>query len=216
MKNVLYSLLLGAAVFMVKPAEAQVSVNVNIGRQPVWGPSGYERASYYYMPEIDVYYNVASNLYTYMSGRRWVTRKNLPRKYRNFDFYRTYKVVLNDRNPWNYHARHRQHYAGYANNYRQVNIRDYRNSHHRGPVNHDRRYVYSDRGPSMEHNRRTMDHNRRQGDGRQQSGRFNNGRNDRNDRNDRNARNDRNDRNDRNNGPQRNEGHNRSNEHRGR
>ena len=42
------SLFLGiATIAMVNTSKAQVSVNINIGSQPEWGPSGYNYAEYY-------------------------------------------------------------------------------------------------------------------------------------------------------------------------
>ena len=105
-------------------AEAQVNVNINIGNQPLWGPVGYEYVRYYYLPEIDVYYNVANKKYTYFQGNRWVTKSKLPGRYKNFDIYRTYKVVLNNPNPWNHHDRNRREYGRFAHNRSQVIIRD--------------------------------------------------------------------------------------------
>ena len=57
------SLLLGFA--LVQPATAQVSVNINIGSQPVWGPVGYDYVEYYYLPDIDMYYHVPTQQYVY-------------------------------------------------------------------------------------------------------------------------------------------------------
>jgi hypothetical protein len=31
---------------------SQVSVNVNIGSPPLWGPSGYSNIDYYYLPDV--------------------------------------------------------------------------------------------------------------------------------------------------------------------
>ena len=38
--------------------QAQIGLNFNIGSQPAWGPTGYDKVEYYYMPDIDAYYNV--------------------------------------------------------------------------------------------------------------------------------------------------------------
>lgn len=136
MKKLLYFTLLIGGLFITQSAEAQIRVNINIGAQPLWGPVGYDYVRYYYMPEIDVYYNVASRKYTYYQGNRWVTKSKLPGRYRNFDLYRTYKVVINDQNPWSYHKRHRSDYGRYARNYHQVVLRDAPHRHHdrRAPV----------------------------------------------------------------------------------
>ena len=37
-------------------ASAQIKMNVNIGSQPTWGPTGYDHVDYYYMPDVDMYY----------------------------------------------------------------------------------------------------------------------------------------------------------------
>lgn len=44
----------------------RVSVNINIGSQPAWGPVGYDYVDYYYMPDIDCYYSVNQGLFFYM------------------------------------------------------------------------------------------------------------------------------------------------------
>src|SRR5690606_13235317 len=106
--------------------KAQVNVSINIGSQPLWGPVDHAYARYYYMPEIDVYYDVVNRRYTYYQGNKWMTKSKLPARYKNFNLYRTYKVVLNDHKPWQHHRTHRITYARYANNYSQVVLRDAR------------------------------------------------------------------------------------------
>lgn len=140
MKKLFYLSLLMLSFGFVNSANAQVSVNINIGNQPLWGPAGYDYVRYYYMPEINVYYNVVDRQYTYMKGNKWVTKSKLPREYQRFDLYRTYKVVINDRNPWNNHRHNRNVYRGYASNHSQIVIRDARKGNNR-PNDHrsDRR-----------------------------------------------------------------------------
>lgn len=136
MKNLFYLSLLFLGIHFATPTQAQVSVNINIGNQPVWGPAGYEYARFYYIPEIDVYYNIASRKYTYFHGNRWVTKSKLPGHYRNFDIYRTYKVVINDNNPWRFHDRNRRSYGHYAHNRSQIIIRDAGRRPHNAKVQH--------------------------------------------------------------------------------
>lgn len=135
MKKLFYIVFLIGGMAAVKSASAQVNVSLNIGLQPQWGPVGYQQARYYYMPEIDVYYDISNRSYTYYDGRRWASHRNLPRQYRNYDLYRTYKVVINDSRPWSNHRRHRDRYHGYSRNYSQVSIRDGR-SHYKHEKNH--------------------------------------------------------------------------------
>lgn len=86
-----------SAFSITSAAHGQVSVNVNIGTQPVWGPAGYDHVDYYYLPDIGVYYNVPAKKYVYRQGNNWVTRATLPPAYKNFDLYSNYKVVINER-----------------------------------------------------------------------------------------------------------------------
>lgn len=131
MKKLLYfTLLIGGLFVFNQSAKAQVNVNINLGSQPMWGPVGYEYVRYYYIPEIDVYYDVASRRYTYLQGNRWVTKSKLPGRYKKFDIYRSYKVVINDRNPWHYHSKNRSRYGHYASHRHQPILRDAPHHHH--------------------------------------------------------------------------------------
>ncbi len=128
MKKLFYLSILFIASGFIYHAHGQIRVNVNIGNQPLWGPVGYDYVRYYYMPEIDVYYDVVHKRYTYYQGSRWITKAKLPARYKKFDHYRTYKVVINDSNPWKYHRHHRNQYAKYAN-YRSQRVLRNRVSH---------------------------------------------------------------------------------------
>jgi hypothetical protein len=125
-------IILAAAVLLgcisIQKAEAQVSVSlgVNIGSQPAWGPVGYDYANYYYMPDIDTYYDVPTHQYVYYDNNVWVHRAYLPARYRNYDVYGGYKVVINERNPWVRNNIYRTRYAGYRGRHDQVIIRNSR------------------------------------------------------------------------------------------
>lgn len=80
--------------------QAQVSVNVNIGSPPAWGPAGYSAVNYYYLPDVQAYYDIRDSQFIYFGGGKWVRSRYLPTRYRNYDLYNGYKVVLND-----YHGR---------------------------------------------------------------------------------------------------------------
>lgn len=124
MKKLVYIIIVFVGFIVPNVSKAQVSLNINIGSQPLWGPVGYEYARFYYLPEIEVYYDVAARKYTYYQGNRWVTKSRLPSRFRKFDIYKTYKVVLNDSNPWRYHNKHRSRYARYIHIHNQVVLRD--------------------------------------------------------------------------------------------
>jgi hypothetical protein len=113
----------------VNNASAQINLSVNIGSQPLWGPTGYDHVEYYYLPDVDAYYYVPSGQYVYLQGNRWVWTSSLPSQYRNFDLYNAYKVVMNNRRPYLLHDQHLKTYKNYKNNGRkQTIIRDSRDS----------------------------------------------------------------------------------------
>ncbi|MFV8361421.1 hypothetical protein [Flavobacterium sp. LS1P3] len=97
--------------------QAQVSVNVNIGSPPAWGPVGYSSVDYYYLPDIQAYYDIRATQFIYFGGGKWVRSRNLPTQYRNYNLYNGYKVVLNDyhgASPYNNFKNHKvKYYKGY-------------------------------------------------------------------------------------------------------
>jgi hypothetical protein len=116
MKKIILTItILFALTVSTHKAQAQVSVgvNVNIGSQPVWGPVGYDYVEYYYMPDIDVYYFVPRHQYVYLSGSNWVFSVSLPVRYRYYDVYSGYKVVINEPRPYLHANVFRERYARY-------------------------------------------------------------------------------------------------------
>jgi hypothetical protein len=126
MKKIIAIAALLFCLFTVTTATAQVNVKINIGNQPAWGPTGYDYVDYYYLPDIDMYYYVPTGQYIYLQGNRWVYTSNLPNRYRNFDFNSGYKVVINERRPYEHAAMYRAKYASYRGNRNQQIIRNSR------------------------------------------------------------------------------------------
>lgn len=126
-------------------SKAQVSVNVNIGAQPNWGPAGYASVDYYYLPDIECYYYVPRQQFVYMSGPEWVFSASLPARYRGYDLYGGYKVVCEGPRPYMHYREHRVAYARYRDyRGRQTCIRDYDGGGRGG---------YYDRGPRGDYDR---------------------------------------------------------------
>lgn len=96
---------IGIFLFVSSLMQAQVSINVTIGTPPSWGPVGYSNVQYYYLPDIQVYYDIRASQFIYLNNGRWIRARYLPGPYRNYDLYSGYKVVLND-----YHGSHPYHY----------------------------------------------------------------------------------------------------------
>lgn len=99
------------------------TISINITDQPVWGPAGYDRADYYYIPDIDVYYSVSERRYIYRDGPTWVYGASLPPRYSSYDPYYSYKVVINEDKPYRNNDSHRAQYKAYKGSKQQV-IRD--------------------------------------------------------------------------------------------
>jgi hypothetical protein len=118
------ALLVSAVAFQSASAQVRVNVNVNIGSQPRWGPSGYDYVEYYYLPDIETYYYVPSRQFIYLSGGNWVFSYSLPSRYRSYDLYSGYKVVVNEPRAYRHFYRHRVSYAGYRGNRPHVIVRD--------------------------------------------------------------------------------------------
>ncbi|MBA4312587.1 MAG: hypothetical protein C0417_08145 [Chlorobiaceae bacterium] len=125
-----YFCILIATMLLVSTLQAQVSINlnVNLDRQPVWGPTGYDYVEYYYLPDIEVYYYVPQHRYYYYDRGRWRYSSYLPSRYSNFDFYNSYKVVVNEREPYRNHKTYKEKYSSYKGRHDQQVIRDSRDS----------------------------------------------------------------------------------------
>ena len=161
---------------MSQTSYAQVSIRANIALQPIWGPVGYDYVDYYYLPEVEAYYNVPTHMFYYMENGRWVNRPYLSGRYRNFDLYNARKIVVNEPRPYLRHQQYRTRYANARGYNRAMSIRDSHDSRYYVIGNHpmhsqynngrgrviDRREM-NNRGPV---NRGNMDNNRRVQDNR--------------------------------------------------
>ncbi len=110
MKKFLITSLLSLTCYAVS---AQLNVNINIGLQPLWGPTGYDHVEYYYLPDVDAYYHISNRQFIYLSNGEWVFSVNLPSRYKSYDLYSGYKVVINTPDPYRYYKTHKVKYAKY-------------------------------------------------------------------------------------------------------
>ena len=149
----------GLMLTLACSVQGQLSVRLNLGTPPQWGPSGYDEARYYYLPDIECYYDVPHSMFIYPSGNRWIHSRYLPSRYRNYDLYHGYKVVMNDYRGNAPYSQFRQHRTMYARGYRggeQHTMRDRYSDHGRrhieGPANHGYGRGH-DRGHDQGHDR---------------------------------------------------------------
>lgn len=125
MKKLLFIAFLAiGSLTLANRANAQLSISINIGSQPAWGPTGYDYVQYYYLPDINAYYNVSAAQYIYLNRGRWVFAKALPRQYASFDIYNSYKVVVNRADPYRNNAADVRAYSKYKGVHNQTVIRD--------------------------------------------------------------------------------------------
>lgn len=109
----LFAFVFGALAALVSPAaHAQVSINAQFGH-PAWGPAVPQGTQYYYVPEIDGYYDLAAQRYIVLRNGRWVPVATLP-GYNPASFHPVV-VDYRGREPW---AQYRDHH------YRPVVVRE--------------------------------------------------------------------------------------------
>jgi hypothetical protein len=127
MKKIIFAITLVFSLLVFKNTQAQLSISINIGSQPTWGPTGYNHVDYYYFPDIDCYYYVPTQQFIYLSGSQWIYASALPARYGNYDLYNGYKVVINGTSkPYLRASYYRTHYAAYKGRRGQTIIRDSR------------------------------------------------------------------------------------------
>jgi len=170
---------LGIILFFAGAAQAQVSVRFNIGSQPQWAPAGYEDSRYYYLPDVEAYYDVDNSMFIYYEGNSWIHRSYLPSRYRNYDLYGGYKVGMGKyrgNTPYYNHREYRSRYAHGRNRSVQRTIgqrpgrayyRD-RNDRERNQVNRGRynRINGNDRRGDASYDRHGSERNQRYDNGR--------------------------------------------------
>lgn len=110
---------IGLVLFLSSALKAQVSINVNFGSPPMWGPVGYTEVRYYYIPDVEAYYDIQLATFIYFDDGIWIHRAYLPSRYRNYDLYGGYKVVITDyygNSPYVHFKQHKtKYYKGYHN-----------------------------------------------------------------------------------------------------
>lgn len=109
--------LAGFAMILSSSLQAQVSVSVNIGGRPDWAPVAYTEANYYYLPDVEAYYDVRASNFIYANNGTWIHARTLPARYRSYDLYSGPTVVLTDyrgNRPYTHFKNHRvKYYHGY-------------------------------------------------------------------------------------------------------
>lgn len=116
--KVIKLIVVGLILFFAVSVEAQISLQVNVGNPPQWGPTGYSDVRYYYLPDVEAYYDVPSSKFIYFNGVRWIHSSRLPRQYRNYDLYNGYKVVMTNYRGNTPYVHFKEYKLKYAKGYR--------------------------------------------------------------------------------------------------
>jgi len=91
---------------------------------PVWAPAydDVQHVRYYYLPDLEVYYDVWNHEYVYLEDGQWIFSAYLPPMYNNYDTNNAFVVVLDYHvyEPWRQHQIYTSHYPRYyyRNSYR--------------------------------------------------------------------------------------------------
>jgi hypothetical protein len=82
---------------------------------PSWGPDYYNGARYYYLPDIESYYDLSTHDFAYLDNGQWTYSQSIPPMYSDFDLNNCYVVVLNTNvfQPWLHHQYYVSHYPRY-------------------------------------------------------------------------------------------------------
>ena len=90
-------------------AHAQIGVSIQLGH-PNWGPVAPAGSQYYYVPEIDGYYDLQAQDYIVQRNGRWAHYRTLP----GYDPRSFHPVVVNyrGRQPWDQYRDHHARYFG--------------------------------------------------------------------------------------------------------
>lgn len=109
-------------------------------QNPSWAPPYAAGVRYYYLPDIETYYDLSNNDFVYLDDGQWIFTSSLPSIYSNYDLYNGFSVALNYNvyQPW----MHNQYYVSnypryyYRNKYQgtqNAGIRGF-NENQRQPV----------------------------------------------------------------------------------
>ncbi len=109
--------LTGTFLLIAVTMQSQFSMSFNFGTPPLWGPVGYSQVQYYYLPDVEAYYDVLSHMFIYFSGATWVHRASLPSRYHDCDLYRGHKVVMPDYHGGTPYSHFKEHKMKYTKGY---------------------------------------------------------------------------------------------------
>jgi hypothetical protein len=93
---------------------------------PSWAPDYYSGVRYYYMPDMEVYYDLSNQDFVYLENGQWLFTHYLPPFYSSYDLDNCFVIALNTGvyQPWMHHHFYISHYPRYY--YRNIYREDER------------------------------------------------------------------------------------------
>lgn len=95
------------------------SAGVGVGSQqyinPPWAPPYVSGVRYYYLPDIEAYYDLSNQDFVYLDNGQWLFSRTLPSIYSWYDLYDGFSVALNFNvyQPWMHNQYYVSHYPRY-------------------------------------------------------------------------------------------------------
>lgn len=82
---------------------------------PQWAPPAVSGVRYYYLPDIECYYDLSGGGFVFLNNGQWRFSRNISYIYPDFDLNRCYSIVLdiNVYRPWMHHQHYVSHYPRY-------------------------------------------------------------------------------------------------------
>lgn len=140
LKRSVLAILLVMSLFELSSCDVSSILTTTQYGTPSWAPSYSSGVRYYYLPDIETYYDCSDQNFVYLQNGQWMFSYSLPAMYSNYDLFTGYVVVLNINTyqPWLYHQNYTSHYPRYyyQQMYRQNDWRNIRgfNENDRQPV----------------------------------------------------------------------------------
>ncbi len=120
MKKLILLIVIVASSATINYSNAQVRFNVNVGLGlPRWIGNVNATAEYYYIPEIDAYYDVTQREFIYMNNGGWAFSAGLPAIFAGFDLYNCQKFPIYASRPYLNDNYYRNYYANYRGTYNE-------------------------------------------------------------------------------------------------
>jgi len=82
---------------------------------PQWAPPYYSGARYYYLPDIECYYDLSTREFIFLNDGQWRYSPNIPSLYAGYDLNSCFAILLNVNvyRPWMHHQYYVSHYPRY-------------------------------------------------------------------------------------------------------